>query len=183
MTTQDLTLPGTIPNLLHRTSPVVLDFDGKLVLGVIVGTDDRPENQRVGPWLVATVEDWPDFPLEVEDMTRSCSEAELSLDLTHETGRAHARKWLARRFNLPTEQGTRWRQHRREYIEDPRWVIEGSNANSSQDFGWPKFGNLLVPSLAGLDPDDPRTLTDGSKWVDVEALHRVCLQVASLETP
>ena len=35
----------------------------------------------------------------------------------------------------------------------------------------------LDPALAHLDPTDPRTLPDGSRWVDAEALRLVCLHL------
>jgi hypothetical protein len=40
---------------------------------------------------------------------------------------------------------------------------------------------LLRGPLATLDPNDPRLLPDGSRWVDAEALRLVCLHVAGLE--
>ena len=34
-----------------------------------------------------------------------------------------------------------------------------------------------IPTLDGLDPNDPTLLPDGSRWVDAEALARVLLHV------
>ena len=47
----------------------------------------------------------------------------------------------------------------------------------------------VVPALAGLSPDDTRTLPDGSHWVDAEALRLMVLHcelaalLADLEAP
>ena len=40
--------------------------------------------------------------------------------------------------------------------------------------------NFCVPTLADLDPNDPRLLPDGSRWVDAEALRRVVLAVVGV---
>jgi hypothetical protein len=37
-----------------------------------------------------------------------------------------------------------------------------------------------VPALDDLDPEDPRLLPDGSRWVDAEALRRVVCHVAGV---
>ena len=99
-------LPGTIPGLLRRCSPVLIEFESEVVAGVIVGTDDRPEDKRVGPWLVYAFEGWPDAMYDAEVGPRSCSEDELALDLTDFTGRAHATRWLALAMQKDEERGS-----------------------------------------------------------------------------
>lgn len=89
----DLTLPGDIPGLLRRGSPVVAFGLRCVVLG-----PDEPG--RWGPWLVASNGDWPDtmgYPAQAVAI-RSCRESELALDLTDPTGRAHAAWWALPRF-------------------------------------------------------------------------------------
>jgi len=156
--TCDLTLPGSIPGLLRRGSPVfvglrqeptvVREIDGSLV-GVYVG------------WLDAT-------------------DHRINLDLADATGRAHAAWWamgldygcvlplrmisspFSDRAAVPCLTG---------YPQDAGWAaakVAGHNVGTA------------VPSLTGLDHHDPRLLPDGSRWVDAEALRRVVLHVAGL---
>ncbi len=167
-----LTLPGDIPGLLRRGSPVVLatrTYGGSVFLdgarGVVCSDGGRVGTETLGgsPVLVST------------------SPRDLALDLTDATGRAHAAWWLASwwfRVTLDTTSpaavcaiwrplGARW------------WTCAWPGA--SLDAG-PGGGSrpleLDVPALAGLDPNDPCTLPDGSRWVDAEALRLVCLHVA-----
>ena len=44
-------------------------------------------------------------------------------------------------------------------------------------------GAELVPALAALDPNDPRPIPDGSRWVDARALLLVACHVAGVEAP
>jgi hypothetical protein len=144
-----------------------------------------------------------------------------ALDLTDETGRAHATWWLADRF-LQSDStrlcGVYWwapqpmvlhfredgdpLKHvsgRAEWCLGARFggvygqhfvpsteacrVVGASGLHPDED----PEGTMadpdwhVVPSLADLDPNDPRTLPDGSRWIDAEALRRVCLHVAGLE--
>jgi hypothetical protein len=79
--------------------------------------------------------------------------ADLALDLTDATGRVHAAWWAQEN----TPHGQVWQMH------DP-------------------VCRFYVPhgfhGCVDLDPNDPRTLPDGSRWVDAEALRRVVLHVA-----
>lgn len=49
---------------------------------------------------------------------------------------------------------------------------------AKHDNGWPPRYLLPKAVLSGLDSDDPRTLADGSRWVDAEALRRLVLDAA-----
>lgn len=107
----------------------------------------------------------------------------LALDLTDATARAHAAWWLADRLDrmpyhgLPTLclwpglWSLAWQDIDRDRLHEV--------ALSSQDDGCEDFhGAIRVPALANLDLEDTRTLPDGSRWVDAEALRLVCLHVA-----
>jgi len=78
----------------------------------------------------------------------------IDLDLTDATGRAHLAWWVDARSQF----GRVW------YIRDLRFHMTG-----------PDF------ILSTLDPNDPRLLPDGSRWVDAEALSLVARHVAGLE--
>lgn len=49
------------------------------------------------------------------------------------------------------------------FSANPRWSLGGDGGRRHR-----------VPALAALDPADPRTLPDGSRWVDAAALALVC---------
>lgn len=172
--TPTLTLPGSIPGLLRRGSPVFW----------------RDEET---PYVVCWVGPWPDSD-SVEDgaivLAAPCSIPTLgiednftnfSLDLTDPTGRAHAAWWLMscrgwrRPFQIPgwefrsTTDGVGFWFDRHVYCDVRPFLIAGS------------WIYVVVPSLADLDPADPRTLPDGSRWVDAEALRCVVLHFAGLE--
>jgi hypothetical protein len=51
----------------------------------------------------------------------------------------------------------------------------GSDCPFAAEDGW-----IIVPTLADLDPADPRLLPDGSRLVDALALRRVVLHVAEV---
>jgi len=79
---------------------------------------------------------------------------EVFADLKDATGRAHLAWWVDARSQF----GRVW------YIRDLRFHMTG-----------PDF------ILSTLDPNDPRLLPDGSRWVDAEALSLVARHVAGLE--
>ena len=168
-----LTLPGSIHGLLRRGSPVfyrdeesswtVLWIDGDEGCAAPVG------EVPLGLWGMGD-----DF----------------ALDLTDATGRAHAAWWLA--ANLPA-----WARP----AKDPTsaaWVgcLSTDGGADSRDAGhavatlrydnsrahWYRLRgpDPISDALRHLDPDDPRTLPDGSRWVDAEALRRICLHVAGV---
>lgn len=143
----ELTLPGSIPGLLRRGSPVWHPRFGR---GIMLDPAD-PVNpavfERVGN-AVWSAQDLRDAP-------------GLALDLTDATGRAHVCWWLdmkVRGVSLAMAA----------LCEQPEWWNDEQSCHSA---------------IATLDPNDPRTLPDGSRWVDAEALRLVCLHVAGLEVP
>lgn len=83
----DITLPGSIPNLLRKGSPVRHYLGDH---GVVIRRDPRPPESRHGDWEVAPVGEWSDGWEDTVWMAQSCRVDELALDLTDATGRAHA---------------------------------------------------------------------------------------------
>lgn len=94
----------------------------------------------------------------------------IRLDLTDATGRAHAAWWLGKcheAAEFPPEYGQPW------------WFAHQKGWMLAIDFDcWLYFDSRNTPGLTGLDPDDERLLPDGSRWVNAEALRRVCMIVA-----
>ena len=170
------TLPGSIPGLLRRGSPVfyrdeesswtVLCIDGDEVCAAPVG------EVPLGLWGMC------------DDFT---------LDLTDATGRAHAAWWLAGALypECPPTDGAAvaWQLFPGQQPSSGWWLrycargdSSGSTTVSPTFSGrWnPRMWSQHIPALAPLDPDDPRLLPDGSRWVDAEALRLVCLHVAEV---
>ena len=87
----DLTLPGTLPDLLRVTSPIVLQTGSGLARGVVVG----PAMDLVAPggWEVAWNPLDGDLGATLDDLPCSA----LHLDLSHATGRSHALWWAGGR--------------------------------------------------------------------------------------
>ena len=158
-----LTLPGTIPGLLRRGSPVT-HIDGSRLVVVELDGDDA---KLPSGWAYTRL---------------------LDLDLTDATGRAHAAWWLGgvgASLHLACDGHRRWELHGGERPRESAcraWEGIGPDARRLRgvppEYGWDAED---VPALATLDPADPRLLPDGSRWVDAEALRRVCLHVAGLE--
>ena len=146
-----LTLPGTIPGLLRRGSPVVVD--GGPVGGVVLDVYMPPEwTANEGRCLLDQGHSG-DIALDL-----------LALDLSDATGRAHAAWRLAERHTGAVNQiGALFEMT----ILGPLLIL-----------GTPSWvSDVWGVSCQGLDYRDPRTLTDGSRWVDAEALRLVCLHV------
>ncbi len=159
----DLTLPGSIPGLLRRGSPVPHPRAADVPC-VVVGV--REDVARIAyPW-PRNHEDVDAWPL-----------GDLALDLTDATGRAHAAWWLADRFKLVTAGEllrVTWQYRGMWDLDGPRRRVKFWHGADSQ------FA-VCVPALEGLVVDnDPRLLPDGSRWVDAEALRRVVLHVAGV---
>lgn len=167
----ELTLPGTLPGLLQVCSRVRHD-DGRrgTVVGLSPGgSDSYPEEGSV---LVCFDGAWDACPEEV-------SLELLGLDLTDATGREHAAWWLADQMAAdPMDLITH-----SPFFEVVFWANEGSDEVGTF-LGWAlnapagRWHFLGWDCLHDLDPEDPRTLPDGSRWVDAEALRLVCLHVA-----
>jgi len=144
-----LTLPGDIPGLLRRGTPVScpndigLPFDGWSVAGFVGDIA-----------IIASPE-----VLEAHQAMREA----LTLDLTDATGRAHATWWLAASTtSLLTPTSATW----------------GRSAYGRIGLQPRRYWPWSHVALASLNPNDIRLLPDGSRWVDAEALRLVCLHVS-----
>ena len=167
----DLTLPGTIPGLLRKCSPVHVDGRGG---GVVV---DKP-GDKVG-WFRVLCDGCEDEP---DAESRSC----VHLDLTDATGRAHAAWWLALREVPPSHHldpaAVSWSRApaQASFGWAMRWLARALAGDGSLTGSWWTGSKVSLVSshlLADLDPADDRRLPDGSRWVDAEALRLVCLHV------
>jgi hypothetical protein len=80
-----------IPGLLRKGTPLIVTIEGHApVSGLYVGPDTVDEAKRHGPHLVGPVDPWPDYGFDAAWMTRSCTDAEIDLDWSDPTARAHA---------------------------------------------------------------------------------------------
>jgi len=149
----DLTLPGTIPRLLRRCSPVIKDgWTGGAVVAKVRDLS-----------VVVVSEDGPSWPF--------AQPASLRLDLTDATGRDHAAKWLARHVSTDGEPIAAWMV--RPMLGD-QWGLRVATDRCPAGRTW-----TLDYKISDLDCSDDRRLPDGSRWVDAEALRRVVLHVAN----
>jgi len=166
--TAPLTLPGEIPGLLRYCSPVVFSAGG-VCPGVVVNPDitHKGESMAIVWW-----------PSDENGVGKPSMRNSVLLDLRDATGRAHAALWMEAHV---------------EYLRGdlmaaaPAVGIKGWSsctawgivAVTRQEGAMSVlFDADDIDALANLDPDDPRLLPDGSRWVDAEALRLVCLHVA-----
>ena len=177
-----LVLPETIPGRLRRGSPIVFESD---TLGTLRGTVHQLFESDGMPMV--------SFAADGQEYTLQGAACDASLDLRDATGRAHAAWWLASKFveEFPrvgfggtpiASVGVLW--HPEPMLPEPSWELATWNSNYRKTFCGPAGGCSFgeeIPALSDLDPDDPRTLEDGSRRVDAEALRLVCLHVAGLE--
>lgn len=154
----DLTLPGTIPGLLRRGSPVL----DRGVPGVYLRSVQGDDFAKIGL-----------LHGEVGMLPLSLVE----LDLTDATGRAHAAWWLDQKCDRHgTWAGAAlWHVRRGDLSDDevtwgPYWTSRPPDLKC--------LAAYCCRSLADLDPGDCRELADGSYWTDAEALRRVVLHLA-----
>lgn len=156
------TLPGTIPGLLRRASPVVGVHTG--TNGIVMELSDHPDRgpgARVGETLAYSMS-WA--PLTA-----------FALDLSDPTGRAHAVWWLLRRLGEASP-AYRVQHHPVEvasWVGGLGWGLSHPDVHASSwlppDYSGQTVGSFRVlECLRGLRP-----LRD-----DVEALRRVCLHEA-----
>lgn len=154
-----LTLPGSLPGLLRRGSPVHVQDDNSVTESAV------SESYKSGHALCALAGP------EILDTSR------VQLDLTDVTGRFHATLFLARLC----EGGESARYH-----EDLRWSRYMHGWELDEPCGYlqkwtvdevTEKGQLANPWLADLDLEDLRELADGTLWVDAEALRRTVLAV------
>ena len=151
--TAALTLPGTIPGLLRRGSPVrhPLGARGADIPCVVIACHTNDRTCVVGyPW-----------PLNHEQAD-SWPLADLALDLTDATGRTHAAWWSL--------------------VNGGPSITAWTAPPDAHARGMAGLLPLYESSrlLSDLDPTDPRLLPDGSRWVNAEALRRVVLHVAGV---
>lgn len=170
-----LALPGTIPGLLRRGSPVVCLHDGEVLSrGVIVKAFS---DGALMAW-ANTTSDGGDYA-GGEPLDWGC----LHLDLTDATGRAHAAWWLVETLDhseIPQHSANAWRRHR----ADNCWKMFGIHGMVRFNPVGPKHNaEFAVPSLARLNAKSVVELDDGYLRVDAEALRLVCLAVAGLAVP
>lgn len=172
--TAPLTLPGTIPGLLRRGSPVI---------------DDRGRRATVTVWFVR--QDFVTWTIVGDDLDEIPKwqhgeglPADVALDLADPTSRAHAAWYLGgvgASWHLSCDGFRRWEIHGG---ETPRagfmLEYEGVGAEHRRMRSRPNIDVTDVTALDHLNPDDPRLLPDGSRWVDAEALRLVCLHVAGV---
>lgn len=169
MTPAELTLPGTIPGLLRRGSPVPHPRAADVPCAVVaVGA-----RALIGyPWPVND-EHADSWPL-----------SDLDLDLTDATGRAHAAWWVAiRRCRDPQPLSALWRSlgvSEERPSRGARWGLDTADHQYTFCTWWAPRHEFNVPAFGDLDPDDARLLVDGSRWVDAQALRLVVLQVAGV---
>lgn len=153
----DLTIPGTLPDLLLVTSPICV-VRGVLAgrRGVVIASGDTT-NERLGYVLVPFV----DHPRQRVGVHWTPL-AEIALDLTHTTGRHHARLWL----------GKRWPGQDPQTLPPPfAYYLDVRLAGLA---GLPP-AVPATPEFADFDPTDTRRLPDGSPWVEADGLRRICL--------
>lgn len=158
MSAPALTLPGDIEGLLRKCSPVVLEhWTGDIRTGVVVDTPAGPE--------VAV------HPNSSSWSAMSTDNKGVALDLRDATGRAHAAWWAI-------EAGATALTYALTVLATP-----GLEASPQKRLGvWYYLKNSCL-YLTNLDPEDPRLLEDGSRWVDAEALRLVVLHVAKRAAP
>lgn len=166
---EDVRLPGSLPRFLRECSPVALmrQIDRDIPVGtrgVVLRVVDA------NTFIVAFC--WSTPPHNGDDeVIAEVSGEDIEALLTDATGRAHAAWWLAKaddaRWSKAAIHGV-W--NLTTLKQDPAYLTTYGAHNA-----W-----INVPSLADLDPNDPRLLPDGSRWVDAEALRRVCRHVAGV---
>lgn len=146
-----LALPGTLPDLLRRGSPVVFLVEVKIA-GFIFYVGCRAVVEEISSAGEPVIRGQAVHPSAV------------GLDLSDITGRYHARLWLRKRWpqlamqDLPDVLA---------YYVDLRISLA---ASAAVDGPAPRV-------LADIDPEDPRRLPDGSRWVEALGLQRICLYV------
>lgn len=151
------TLPGTLRGLLRGQSRVL---HADLGAGIVWQCD-----------CTAPPHDRPAFPVFFgASSARQMDEREIDLDLSDATSRVHATWWA---LALCPHDG--WY----ELHAGARLWLDPHISAQERTVLWRVLHHSarILCWLHDLDPDDPRTLPDGSRWVDAEALRRVCLCV------
>lgn len=175
MSNELMTLPGQISRLLRRGSPV---HHASLGSGVVIQVMRPGAGAAVGF----------DGPGDMAQFAEPWIEpSELALDLTDETGRLHAARWLSDflPFDHLEMRNLRSGEAKCRSNERAGRHVGVTFAGWCCGKGWVDPGSGLcmsrvTPALATLNPDSFHLLEDGTRWVDVEALRLVCLHVARL---
>lgn len=157
-----LTLPGGLAGWLRKCSPVRVTRALE-IQGVIVAKPTRDQSLIL----------WVDSMLSPPQAKWEHNH-KVSLDLGDATGRVHA-AWFC-----PEGQGYARRNYSQLLQADDPWIyVNGHLYRAKEDCDPSLSLAALVPTLAHLNPSNPRLLPDGSRWVDAEALRLVCLHVAA----
>lgn len=169
-----LTLPGTIPGLLRRCSPVyVPPVAGSPSLswgstGIVTRLPDRGSDSESWPapghCLVSWTGDDGGTPPDETPLAR------VGLSLEGATGRMHGAWWALEHTTSPAVQ--------RALLDLCRLDLP-ANAGI-RNAAWRLLHRFCLYT-GSLAPDDPSTLADGSRRVDAEVLRLVVLHVAGLE--
>jgi len=158
-----LTVSGDIEGLLRECSPVGFNVGG--VDGVVVGFVHHKGTDNVP--LV-----W--WPRDYCGVGKPSYRSSVHLRLDHETGRAHAAWYCG--DNAEGEPYTV--SHGPDGFAVHGWGSGGVVVEIHADGVVYLFTPDNCDGLGSLDPNDPRLLEDGSRWVDAEALRLVVLHVA-----
>lgn len=159
---EKITLPGSLPGLLRKCSPVIC--------------------KSAGDGLIQKVRD--NFAVFVSDHTHIALRAsvELELDLTDATGRQHAIWWLAKQLEESCEILIEliWVCTRPNLWVIQKWNRQFKALKTIEQFSFDEgyCDSVICVSLSDLNSADETRLADGSRWVDAEALRRICLHVA-----
>jgi len=159
-----LRFPGSVPGVLRRGSPITLLGGSSGVVTELGGDTDA--------WVAR--ETWRDsYPISV-----------IFLDLTDATGRVHLAWWLLYSGGWGDVSGQDVVV--REVVSSFNRSVRGVGVYGRDSVGeWRSCAVVghpgdVVPSLSTLDPNDPRLLPDGSRWVDAAALSLVARHVAGI---
>ena len=190
--TAHISLNGDIPGLFRRCSPVIYanpalpHITGK---GVLCDPcqDDEEFMGTLTPWIGTLVGRdamqealgaiAPGFGASAGFGYRMDGATVLALDLEQATGRVHAAWWLSAHGGPTLRRQAGWPVEVVAFVQGSYgWVLTGLRSNHT---GWAGHqprglqvgpGPRVLACLAGLEPADPRTLADGSLWVDAMAL-------------
>ena len=147
-----LTLPGTLPDLLRRGSPVIFFTEVKIA-GFIFQVGCRAVVEEISSTGEPVIHGQVINPNDV------------GLDLSDLTGRYHARLWLGKRRPQLA-------------VQDPEDILlcylDLQTAQAKAAAGGP-----ARLALAALDPYDNRRLPDGARRVEALGLQRLCLHIGN----
>ena len=203
--------PGEIPGLLRYGAPLVTLVSSQWGSTCPhCQRVDEGRWQAGPPVLCVSADRFSPYVAEGNDAPRGSawSHSHLALRLDLEPGRACAAWWLAQQVAELRARGTSasfdycgrgsvrgapngsgspgWliQIHGLGRVPNPGWGKGPEDHIFVADlYDWPGYGGgaSSCPTLTGLDPDDPRVLSGGSRWVDAEAPRRLVLSTAEME--